>query len=668
MTKKHSTNNDKELKHHLLRRLVHVVVGNEEDVAGSALLFFVEQTLLEIGNNKSQKEIIQGVRQIFLLTFTSEEIETALAKLLSSGRILNSNGKYSLEIKRLEEIKKKNVEGRAFEEQIFSDWLLSVSSKYPNVNEDDKKRLVADLQLYLNKIFLQHGAECVTLIYPEEEKLNQLLKNYSTETLDKILPERSEELKEIRRREFPLFLRQIDNEKKIYFAGMLDGTFIYNLIQVDPLTKKLISDNYKNYHLYLDTNLLYSLLDLQDARRTPTVEKAVNLAKSFGMKVVVSQQTVEEMKKSLSLKKSLLFSSPNIKRELAGVGADISEEENFITAYWRAFHKTGISKEDFIEKLTHVTELLATKNIPVERNVEFPAGIIEKEIEILKTSLSPQKKTETIARHDAYHRVLICELRKEAELQQRPDKYWFVSLDSLMLTYDKKTREKGETPFVLLPHQLLQILRPFGQRTEDYDAAFFELFSRPQIKSTQGVLPTNLTQKILAKMSSFNDLPPDIALGIILDQSFRKSVLGAGDNDATLDILIEDKTENVLITELRGYKERLEQLELEKQKRDRTSENEMREKQKTGSIQEKQIIFYKNLAFVALLTLWLIANIIFCIFFWGHWNKFSKGVSLIADIGFLSLVIGTRWKLSKSIEIILGVIGVIGFILQIVDL
>ena len=668
MSKNRFTQNENELKHHLLRRLVHVVVGSEEGIADSAITFFVEQTLLELGNNKSQREIMQGVRQVFLLNFTPEEIAGALEKLSTNGKLLNSTGRYSLEINRAEEIKKKNADGRVFEERIFADWLVIISSKYPNLSEEDKKHLIADLQLYLNKIFLQHGAECVTLIYPEEAKLNQLLKNYSTETLDKILPERSEILKEIRRVEFPLFLRQIDNEKKIYFAGMLDGTFVYNLVQVDPLTQKLIRDNYKNYHLYLDTNLLYSLFDLQDQRRTPTVEKAINRAKSFGMKIVVSQQTVEEMKKSIELKKDLLISSPAIKRELAGVGADISEEENFITAYWRAFHKTGISKEDFIEKLTHVSEILAAKNIPIEKSVEFPNDVIEKEIELLNTSLAPQGKTEKVARHDAYHRVLIRQLRKDAEQQQRPDKYWFLSLDSLLLTYDRKTREKGETPFVFLPHQLLQILRPFGQRTQDYDAVFFELFSRPQIKSAQGVLPTDLAQKILAKMSGFNDLPPDIALGIILDQSFRKNILGVGDDDVALNNLIEKQTDNVLITEIREYKERLERLELENQKRSRMTEAEMTEKQREDTKQEKQIKFYKNLAFGVSLVLLVTANVLLGLYLWGHLNKVLKGFVLLIDTGLLIFILRIRWKLSTSIVIGIGVIGFIASILQIVDL
>jgi len=666
MSKKKDKLTENGIKPHILRRLVNVVVGNEEDVAISIQTFFIEQTFVELGNNKSQREIQQGIKQVFLLDFSSEEIANTLAQLSKSGKLVNMSGKYSLDITRIEELKKKNSETRVFEDKIFADWLSIISIKYPNLSEDDKLRLVSNLRIYLSRIFLQHGAECVTLIYPEKEKLKKLLEDYSITTLDEILPEQSETLKKIRNVEFPLFLQQIDNEKKIYFAGMLDGTFMYNLVQVDPLTQKLIRDNFRNYNLYLDTNILYALFDLHNHQRTTNVEKAINLAKSFGIKITVTQQTVDEMKKSISLKKDFLLSSPVIKRELAEIGADISDEENFITAYWRAFHKTGISKEDFIEKFSHVSELLKTKAIPIERGLDFSDEIINKEIENLNSIIAPQKKTENVARHDVYYKLLIQELRKKAEQEQRPDKYWFFSLDSLLIKYDLKTRKEGETPFVVLPNQILQILRPFTRRTQDYDATFFELFSRPEIKSAQGVLPTNLTQKVLAKMSGFNDLPPDIALGIILDQSFRKNILEITD-DTELNSVIENETDSIVIAKLKEAEERIEKLELENQKRNRMSEAKGLEKSRNDTKQEKQIAFYKNLSFFTLLTLLLVINFIAYIYLWSHLSKFLKGSLLAIDIGLFFLLSRIKWKSNLIINIILGAITVLGFTLYMVD-
>jgi len=564
-------------------------------------------------------------------------------------------------------LKKKNSETRSFEDRIFSDWITLLSAKYPDLSDEDKKFLIADLQLYLNKIFLRHGAECTVLIYPEENKLNALIKQYSQENIDKLLPERTETIKKIRIIEFPLFLRHIDSEKKIYFAGILDGTFVYNLIQIDPQTQKLVRDNLKNYTLYLDTNILYSLFDLHDSRRTTTTEKTINLARNFGIKMIVSQRTVEEMKKSIAGKKDALLASMPIRRELAEIGAEISEDEDFITAYWRAYYKTGVSKEDFIEKLDHVAELLKSKNIPVVKGLDFTSEVIEKEKDALNSAIAPKKKMESVAEHDAYHCLLIKELRKEAESRQDPEKYWFLSLDNLLLIYDVQTRAQRETPFVLLPHQLLQILRPFCQRTNDYDATFIELFSRPQIKSAQGVLPNNLAQKILAKISGFSDLPVDTALSIIMDQTFRRSVLVIRDTGEQ-DKFIEQKIESTIATELKQYKERLEKLELESQKQGRLTEAEISQKDRTVGQQEKTISFYKNLAFGIALVLLLLLNFLAYKKLWAAASKIERGIGVVVDILLLFLVGRIKWQMDKTWTIILGILTILGFVLVVIFL
>ena len=144
--------------------------------------------------------------------------------------------------------------------------------------------------------------------------------------------------------------------------------------------------------------------------------------------------------------------------------------------------------------------------------------------------------------------------------------------------------------------------------------------------------------------------------------------MGVGDDDVALNNLIEKQTDNVLITEIREYKERLERLELENQKRSRMTEAEMTEKQREDTKQEKQIKFYKNLAFGVSLVLLVTANVLLGLYLWGHLNKVLKGFVLLIDTGLLIFILRIRWKLSTSIVIGIGVIGFIASILQIVDL
>ena len=185
---------DKDLQH-LLRRLVHVVVGSEEETSDPILGFFIEQTLLEVGNNQSLRKIVRGIQQVFLLNFSPPEITPALQKSVQAGRVVASqDSRYSLEARRADELRKQNSETRNFEDMIYSEWSALLTTKYPDLSDEDKKNLVADLRLYLNKVFLRHGAECAILIYPEETKLNALLERSSVETFDKELPKRSQKI------------------------------------------------------------------------------------------------------------------------------------------------------------------------------------------------------------------------------------------------------------------------------------------------------------------------------------------------------------------------------------------------------------------------------------------------------------------------------------------
>ena len=658
------TNSQTELKHHALRRLAHIVVGGEEpDIINSVLEFFVEQTILEKGNKRSQHEIIKGIQGIFLIKFSNNEVSETISRLLKRGSLRKEfGGRFSLEIRKVEELRKLNTETKDFEDKILNEWIELVSLRH-NLSEEAKSWLLADLQTYLHRIFLKHGAECVVLIYPDDNRLNTLVRSYSSDEFDKILPKRAPKIMEIRKIEFPLFLKEIDDEKKKYFASLLDGTFIYTLIQVDPQTKKLLKENFKNYTFYLDTNVLYSLFDLANTRAT-TVEKALNLARTFGIKISVSQKTVGEMKKSIEMRGELLLKSPEIKRELGEIGATISEEEDFITAYWRAFHRTGISKQDFIQKFSHITDLLLAKNIPVDKKAtSFEREILEKEKELLNESISI-KKNDSVAEHDAYHRLLIRAARQEAEGNQTAKKYWFLTLDNQLLIYDVKTKQKGEIPFALFPHQLFQILRPFTQRTADYDTTFIELFSRPQIKHAQGVLPNNLAEKILTKLSSFKDLPPDIAINIMLDSVFIKTVR-KNESKTIRDQKINEEVENLLVIELTQLKERLEEIQSQKRKDARSFEAKSVSEQRLSKTKERELFSYKIWMVFILIILLALVNVIFKDY-WGEADKIFRGLWVLGDIILAYLILKIVWKTNKILKLIMIILGTLGFILQVI--
>ena len=118
-----------ELKHHILRRLSEIIVGKETNITSSILEFLIEQTLLEKSEKVmiSREKIALGIKEIFLLKFSIEELEEPLQNLITAGRVKASNKIFCLVIDRFGELKKRNAETKRFEKQILNEWWDKIS-------------------------------------------------------------------------------------------------------------------------------------------------------------------------------------------------------------------------------------------------------------------------------------------------------------------------------------------------------------------------------------------------------------------------------------------------------------------------------------------------------------------------------------------------------------
>ncbi len=648
---------EQKLADHAFRRLAHLMVGGEnQSTIDNAHDFLVEQTLLEKGASKSIRDVREGVESLFLLRFSNEEIQNSISRLLKSGKIVENHNRYSLEVVQEGKLRKINSDTKAQEKKIYADWLSALGIKYPNLLDEEKEILLSDLKEYIHKVFLQHGAECSVFIYPDNNESRKVIENMSGGEIDRILTQRDVKIKEIRQIEFPAFLQNVDAEKRVFFAKLLDGTFIYNIIQVDKETLKILQEHLKSYVFYLDTNIIYALLDLHSPKKASTVEKSFNIARTFGVKFVASSRTIEEMNKSIELKGKELLSSWNIRRDLAQEGADLSEEENFTTAYLRSYSKTGITKEDFIEKFKHIPELLKAKGIEILTETEpISSDALKKEKESLMLSIP--RKTHNIAEHDAYHILLIKRLREVSMLDQPRKEYWFLSFDSPLSIYAQKTRPQGERPFVYMPHQLLQIVRLFEQRTNDYDDTFVELFARPQIKFAQNVLPNNLTEKILSKISGFADLPKEIAMKIIVDQKFVSTISDIK-NDEKQSEAINQKVELELTARVNELNTRVS--ELEKEKTTLSTEKEISKKNESESLvtKNRQLENMKTILIIVSSVLLFIVSYLVYDFWWIEISFIPRLILLSLILGTFLLILKLKWKFGVTFSAINTFLGV----------
>jgi len=653
-----TSNDPTEIPRHVARKFAHLaVVANDPNALHNSIDFLVQEVLLEKGGGNASV-VRRNLEEYFHLKFEEEEISESLQRSREAGKVLENREIFTLDSAQEGYLKKLNSDTRAVERKIYQNWAADISQKYPELTELEEGALVDDLKVYLYKLFLHNGAECMALVNPTFD--GQVVDRSSAELL-RLLPPRTPKISHIRRIEFPRFLGDADAERRRYFATLLDGTFVYQIIQTDPETLRVIKENFKSYVLYLDTNILFSVLGLRDLRHATTIGRGLDLAKSFGMKFVVSTKTVEELQFSLLSQTESLMKSAPVRRDLAEIGADMSEEDSLTTAYWRAFAKTGITKEDFLERLRHSSDLLKAKDIAVVDDHFIPSKkTLRAEKDLLNKSILT-KKPENVAEHDAYHSLLINHLRERAIKTNTSKRFWFLSWDFQLARYANRVRKIGEAGFVYLPHQLVQMLRIYTERTADYDETFLELFTRPQIKSAQNVIPNDFAEKILTKISSFADLPEELAVKIMLDSGFIARIENKEDSEINSEISKE--IELRVNKQLSDLGARVRDLEI----RNAQSSKEKEEIQATasttiGAKSRESELLRTALLVVSVLFFLLIASL----FYDKLWNHLSLIPRLIALAIFIVGILGIcslKWNVGVTLGHLSAIagIGTVGF-------
>lgn len=289
-------------------------------------------------------EVKEHIKSVFKLDFAEEEIN-ASAKRLGRRNMVNyievergEKPKFQVLPDAASEIQDNLNQIREIEEEVINSWREEVFSKYkeyPIVK--DKIELIAEnLQLFMSKMFIRHGVECVAILYPESSKSQQWLssiESYILEALPKIDPF----VDEIVKLEIPSFFKSPDHERKLYITNLFNSSFFWHLIQVDEKCSKLLQKVTRGQNLYLDNNILYSLAGFDGINMLKAAHTMLNLAKRLGYKLGVTSKTIDEFHDSLDWQMKQLKQKPPLPKELARIPAENLEKDSFLTCYWDEF-------------------------------------------------------------------------------------------------------------------------------------------------------------------------------------------------------------------------------------------------------------------------------------------------------------------------------------------
>jgi len=515
-------------------------------------------------------EIRDHIKRIFSLDFEESEINASGRRLSQKEMITYNEGarfeKPTFQIlpKIEQEIAKNFDEIQKLENEVVEGWKEEICSKYkeyPAV-KDNAEQIVANLKLFASRMFIRHGVECVTLLYPEEQKVQRWLASVEGSILDD-LPKIDSFTDAIVKLEIPSFFKDPDSKRKAYITGLFNSSFFWHLVQVDEKCSKLLQEVTKGQRLYLDNNILYSLVGLDGANMLQSVHGMLKLANALGYDLWVTTKSLDEFHGSLNWHMQELKSKPPLPSELAKIAVENLGEDSFLTLYWRDFVTNGTSIEEFVAEKSHLEDILQGLNIRTtdeyRKAIEGSQDLLDEE-SILRSILT-HETNEHIIEHDAFHRIFIGKIRQGHKYHFSQAVAWFLTHDSKLSAYDRSAR-KGSSylPFCITSDQWVQINRPFLARTanqKEYEESFHMLVTQPFLRT---MIPTFSLEKayneVLGRLARYRKMNPQLALNLVTDINFMVNMASETD-EAKIEEEIENKFVDIA-AQLQSEKETLE--------------------------------------------------------------------------------------------------------------
>jgi hypothetical protein len=506
----------------------------------AALIDLVLATTLEAnGQIASLRECQGNCKALWGLDVELDELREILEGMVVAGSMTRSNGHFALEPAKAAELAERLRESGLVEQQAFEDWEITLRGLNPGLTDDDVAELRTDLEVWLEQLITRHGVESALILYPEIPRAQQLFAEIDSAGLD-FLPRRSGRVGEIREQALYLFVRQPTEAQRTMLATLLNTAYFITILSLDPSASALVQDLTRGQRIYLDTNFIYRVLNLQGPRLYLSSKRLLELTQELGYVTAVTPWTIRELKNSLERARDFLMKQPLPPAELAELAASATTDENFVTAYWIRLKDHPVSPKDFYEFYAQIEDHLSEHGITVIEEgctaVDRDQAGIDDEMSALDRALGYYDKHEEVKLHDVKHRLLVRRLRAGPRRFSNAG-YWFLTCDSVLPRYDQIAAEsKGDLPFCATSSAWFQVMRSFTPRTDDFEQTLADLLASPYIRY-RGRIGYKTVEEVVARIDLYEGRTPELAAKVLLDTALMREIAKTPDEQRRLDLI-----------------------------------------------------------------------------------------------------------------------------------
>ena len=467
--------------------------------------------------------VVDALDVYFGVRRTPEEVREQLDHHVRSFQVRKgAAGGYALTPAAAAAIESRIRAAHDLEQEIRDEWLAELEDEGLRANLEEDA-LWATLKGYTARVFQRHGALSVELLDPATRSDDDEL------DLESMLDEVIEETgltgdKETVAEAVACFFRRRTACRSKYLAELLDGTFTFFALQSRDALDAYV-DDLKPLSLFLDTNVILSLLGADDESHE-LARELVDFIRTNELPCTLyyHESTLREVERTLEAVGRHLCSrnwpqSTSAAALRSRTGSGIERKYHALNA------ERPVGPRAFIERFSNVKQLLADLGVVIYR----PSGAAEKDLDEISTLIADYGACVRSARREEKpYDALDHDVRVWLSVRERRRRVGggstaldagalLVSNDHLLRHFCRRKPSSGRVPTVVLPEQLLQVLRPFGNSDADWDARFIETFAVPEFRTAASDYG-EAAGKLLEYFALYGDLPEETAVKLLTDQ------------------------------------------------------------------------------------------------------------------------------------------------------
>ena len=365
------------------------------------------------------------------------------------------------------------------------------------------------------------------------------------------------------------FLDPEDPHVRRYVTEHLDASF---LVRASGLTNDAIAGfsefgrKSPRFRLFLDTNFLFSLLDLHD---NPSNEAAQMLGqtiqrvgKHLSIRMNVIFPTVDEIKRTLLASRTNLMGM-RMSPALADAALDVGIS-GIAMRFVRANRESArpISAHDYFEPfLNNLAPILRSRGIEIYnantseyRQRQDVVDDLLAMVDIEGQPESERQRRYNAALHDSILWNFVHDKRPSVFESPLEAVFWVVTNDYRLISFDKKRRrvENSTAEICIHPTELVQMLRLWEPRSSDMEQALMSGLRLPfmfyEYDSGEEAASIRIL-KALSRFEHISNLGPEAIRDIVLSDAVRSKTVTAiseeEENAVIRDALLAEREEIV---------------------------------------------------------------------------------------------------------------------------